>query len=104
MRSKARLAQHPRTVSADRYDPACFEGMMFVEGGAVRRVGNSAPIDNGLDIVLAGSIKNGTLEQPVGCRVEYRLTEPRRHTHISKIKWAYTHTAGNRKPAEQSET
>src|SRR3546814_16916351 len=103
MRSKARLAQHPRTVSADRYDPACFEGMMFVEGEAVRLVGNSAPIDYGLAIVLAGRLKNGKLEQPVGGRVEFRFADPLRQTIVSQVKWAVLHKAGIGKAVAQGE-
>src|SRR3546814_19286687 len=77
--------------------------MMFVEGEAVRLVGNSAPIDYGLAIVLAGRLKNGKLEQPVGGRVEFRFADPLRQTIVSQVKWAVLHKAGIGQAVAQGE-
>src|SRR3546814_4023367 len=77
--------------------------MMLVEGEAVRLGGNRAPIDYGLVIVLAGRLKNGKLEQPVGGRVEFRFADPLRPTIVSQVKWAVLHKAGIGKAVAQGE-
>src|SRR5581483_6672732 len=82
MRSEARLGKHAPSVAADRKHLACLDQVVPVEHEGIGLAADRALIDHRLAVVLAGGLELIELEEPVGRREEFGLTELPRHGHV----------------------
>ena len=67
--------QHVPCVAADREYAPFFDGVMAIEHECVWRLGDAAPVDDRLPIILASGFKPFDLEQSVRRRIKARRAD-----------------------------
>src|SRR5262245_10804927 len=60
--------------------------MMVVEVKSVRSFRHASLIDDGLSVILARRLESGDFEKAIGCRIEARRSDLRRHLRIGDFK------------------
>lgn len=66
VRCKAAVLKHPKAVAADWKDTPGLDCVMLVEIEAVRMLGNSSLVNDGLAVILAGVFQSADPEEAIG--------------------------------------